>query len=520
MLTAKLKKADQLKTGVIISYAQMAISVVISLIYTPYILKTLGDSEYGLWQTVMSSVSMLSILSLGFNSSYIRYYSIYRHKNDQESIYKLNGLFLLLFSILGLVVLACGLFLTFNLRLVFDKGLTDSEYTIARTLMIIATFNMALAFPKGVFINIVTSHERYILQKSIAAIQTVVDPIANVLVLALGYRSVGIVVVSLLLNVITFVLYALYDIRRLHQKFIFQGFDTSMIKNLFKYTSFILITMIVDIINNKFDKVILARFCGTAEVTLYSLGSYFNSHYTNFSTSISGIFTPRVHKLVLETRDDKARQRQTLTAFFIKVGRVQLLLLALIMSGFLFFGKAFIARWAGAGRDVSYWVAIVMMLPATIPLTQNIGIEIQRAENKHQLRSYIYGGIAILNLVSSIYLAQIWGAFGAALCTGVASLIGNGLIMDIIYDRVINIDMKAYWKNSLRMLAGMIPAFVCGIAMMMLAPLHTYPQILSFILLYVIIYCISVWKLSMNSDEQQMVKNIIKKILPEKHHVN
>ena len=48
MLTAKLKKADQLKTGVIISYAQMAISVVISLIYTPYILKTLGDSEYGL----------------------------------------------------------------------------------------------------------------------------------------------------------------------------------------------------------------------------------------------------------------------------------------------------------------------------------------------------------------------------------------------------------------------------------------------------------------------------------------
>lgn len=127
---------NQRKLGSIISYVQMALGVIVSLIYTPYMIKILGQSEYGLYNTVASTISMMSVLSLGFNSSYIRYYSRYKEEQDTDSIYKLNGLFVLIFSVIGMIALICGLYISGHLEIVFKDGLTASEYTLARKLLI------------------------------------------------------------------------------------------------------------------------------------------------------------------------------------------------------------------------------------------------------------------------------------------------------------------------------------------------------------------------------------------------
>ena len=88
-------QSNQLKLGSLLSYAQMLLSIIIGLVYTPVMLRLLGQSEYGLYNTVASTIAMLSVLSLGFNSSYIRYYSQYKLRNEQDKIAKLNGLFML-----------------------------------------------------------------------------------------------------------------------------------------------------------------------------------------------------------------------------------------------------------------------------------------------------------------------------------------------------------------------------------------------------------------------------------------
>ena len=115
---------NQRKLGSIITYAQMILTMIVSLIYTPYMIQRLGESEYGLYNTVASTISMLAILNLGFASGYIRYYSVYRRRDDNEAISRLNGLFLIIFMVIGLVGLLCGLFLSFHLEYVFETGLT------------------------------------------------------------------------------------------------------------------------------------------------------------------------------------------------------------------------------------------------------------------------------------------------------------------------------------------------------------------------------------------------------------
>ena len=73
-------KINQLKSGVILSYATQAVHIVTNILYTPIILRILGQSDYGLYQLVSSVVSNLSLLSFGFGSSYVRFFARYEAK--------------------------------------------------------------------------------------------------------------------------------------------------------------------------------------------------------------------------------------------------------------------------------------------------------------------------------------------------------------------------------------------------------------------------------------------------------
>ena len=73
---------NQRKAGVILSYTSQLIKILSGVLYTPIMLRLLGQSEYGLYQLVYSVVSYLSLLSLGFGSSYIRFYS--KAKNEEN----------------------------------------------------------------------------------------------------------------------------------------------------------------------------------------------------------------------------------------------------------------------------------------------------------------------------------------------------------------------------------------------------------------------------------------------------
>ena len=219
-----MKNNEQLKIGSLLSYAQMFLGVIISVIYTPVMLKLLGQSEYGLYNTVSSAISILSLLSLGFNSGYIRYYAKYKNENDTESIWKLNGLFLIIFSIIGIIALTCGTFLSFHLDIVFSEGLTAAEYKIAKVLMLLLTFNLAISFPASVFSHIISANEKYVLLKVVSIIKTVVSPLVTLPLLLMGFRSIAMVAVTLALSVTSDSIYMYYVFKKLHYKFVFHHF--------------------------------------------------------------------------------------------------------------------------------------------------------------------------------------------------------------------------------------------------------------------------------------------------------
>lgn len=510
-------KNNQLKTGVLLSYTQMFAKVIIGLLYTPIMIKYLGQSEYGLYNTVSSTISMLALLNLGFNSGYIRYYAKYKVENDNKRINSLNGLFLLIFSVIGVVALCCGLFLSFNLKYVFDSGLSSSQYNTAKILAILFTVNLALSFPMSVFSNIINAHERFAFLKIVGMIRTVLTPLASLPVLLMGFKSIGLVVVTLVLSLVADVFYIYYVLFKLRCRFSFKNIEAKVFKGLFGYTLFIAINLVIDQINWNVDKLVLTRYRGTIETAIYSVGYSLYTYYESFSTSICGVFTPRIHKLVNQNKDDKLQQRKVLTEIFTKVGRIQFALLALIASGLIFFGKQFITVfWAGDEYVNSYAVVLLLALPATIALIQNVGIEIQRAQNKHQFRSIAYLIMAICNLVISIILCKKYGAAGSAFGTAVSLIVANGIIMNIYYHKQCNVDILFFWKNIISMFKGLIIPIIVGVVIDKALDLSTIFGFVIGIIIYVIIYAISFWLFSLNNYEKNLVLSVFERLFKRK----
>jgi len=237
------------------------------------------------------------------------------------------------------------------------------------------------------------------------------------------------------------------------------------------------------------------------------------NYYMIFSNSVSGVFAPRVHRLVQATKDDPEKQKAELTTLFTKVGRIQFCILGLISSGLVFFGKPFIALWAGEGYGEAYYVALLLILPASAPLIQNLGIEIQRAQNNHQFRSIAYIFMAAINLVMTIFLCQRYGAVGAAVGTAISLILANGLVMNVFYHKRCRVDILYFWKNILRLAVGILPALAVGTALMLFVDMTSVWVVGGGILGYCLVYGGGMWLLGLNDYEKNLVAKPLRKLL-------
>ena len=171
-----MSKISQKKAGVILSYASYGVYMLSAFFYTPVMLRLLGQSEYGLYQLVNSVVSYLGLLSFGFSGAYTRFYSRYRKDNDENAIAKLNGLFMIIFSFLSAVCIACGFVMVKNITHIFSDGLTSSEYAKAKILMMLMVLGVATTLVSTVFTCYATVYEKFVFQRTLEILQNLLNP--------------------------------------------------------------------------------------------------------------------------------------------------------------------------------------------------------------------------------------------------------------------------------------------------------------------------------------------------------
>ena len=168
---------NQKKAGVLLSYGQTVLSTILSLVYTPVMLRLLGTSEYGTYTLVNGFISNLALMSFGLGSAYMRYYSRAEVRDGEDGVARINGMFMTIFLVIGLMSLVVGGILVANVDNIFSAKLTRRELDTARKLMTLLVINISVSFPCSVFSSYVTAKERFFFQRMISMLRTVLNPI-------------------------------------------------------------------------------------------------------------------------------------------------------------------------------------------------------------------------------------------------------------------------------------------------------------------------------------------------------
>lgn len=496
------QEKSQLKTGVILGYINMLVGNLIPMFYTPVMLELLGQSEYGLYKLASSAASYLSLATFGIGSAVTRYLIKSRVEEGKEAEERIFGLFNIIFQIIAVITCVAGALIAINLDFFYSQSLTAPELQRMKLLVLILTVNTAIGFSASSYNAVVSSHERYLFLQIVNIITTCVSPILNIIVLYLGYASVGMTISSLILNIFVRIIYIIYVRRILDIRPSYQNIPTNLVKDILSFSFWVFLSTIVSQLYNSTDTMIIGAIpeLATVGVAIYNIGGVFNNMVFSLAQAVSSLFTPSANRLAFS-----GASNTELTDFCIRIGRYQCYIISLACSGFVAFGRQFITWYVGADYMDAYWVAILMIIPSCIPLVQSAALSIIQAQNKHQFRSIIYLIIALINVVGTYILVHSLGIVGAALVTGLSTIAGQGIAMNWYYWKRIKLEIPRFWINIIQII--WIPVLMC-IATILVSHFIDFSNIFIFftgVAVYTVIYFILCWIFAMNSSEKENI---------------
>ncbi len=545
---------NQKKKGALLGYANVIAKNLVNLIYVPLLLHFLGQSDYGVFQMTNSVVFALTLLSAGFYGSYVRFYMRERAKGGTdtgEGIRKLNGIFLLVYVVVAILCLIGGLLMVAYVRQLFRNGLTAGEINLARILLVIMSVNIAVTLFSTPFDSYIIAHEQFVFQQSRQLLTSLAQPFLALVLLWLGTGAIGVACAQLIISTVLLLLNIVFATRRLRMRFTFTNLQWIQFKAIAVFSFWILLNQIFDLVNNNvpnfllgamasamrftftnlqwiqfkaiavfsfwillnqiFDLVnnnvpnfLLGAMASASAVTVFSIALQIRNLFFSMSTTMSGVFVPQINRLVAETDNN-----DQLLHLMTRVGRYQMILFWYLFGGFIVVGQYFVYLWAGAANADAYWLCLIMVLPVMIPLTQNTGIEIQRAKNKHKARSLIYVLTAVLDIVISVLLIPHIGYWATAIGYTISILLGTGLFMNWYYHRSIGLNMLYFWKHQLPTIGVAIASIAICLAGTRLLPIHSTPTFIIWGVAYTLLFGAGAMYLGLTADERVKMLQII-----------
>lgn len=498
--------SNELKMGSILSYVNLFVGFIIPLFYTPILLEKLGESEYGLYSLANSVIGYLTLLNFGMGNAIVRYVTEYKVENKKKQMEEMIGLFFSFYIFMAGVVCVVGFFIAHYTDAFFATGLSEVEISKLKILLVIMTLSTAFSFPVSVFSSIILVYEKYIFRKIIDFLATILLPVFNLIMLYNNRGSIGIAVIGVCFQVVYLIIYTIYCLTVLKVQPRFKNMPYYKIKEISKFSFFIFMSSVIDMLYWATDKILIGSVLGSVAVGIYNIGGTFTSMLQNLSSAISGVFGTRVTTMVL-----LGESKEQLSKLLIRIGRLQYLIVSLFLSGYIVFGRAFLVFWAGESYSDSYYIGLLTMIPLAVPLIQSIAFSIIVAQNRHQFRSIVYAIIAIINVISTYLVLPYFGIIGAAVCTSIAYVVGNGIVMNIYYSKVIKLDIILFWKNILQM--TVVPIVLCFVWILFHEYVFAIVDLKIFlcsVTIFIAVFLITTWKVSMNTYEKELFKNLLK----------
>lgn len=498
------------KLGVLLSYVLMIFEVLSTLLLTPYILRTLGQAEYGVYRLTATITTYLLLLDLGVGNAIVRYIAKYRVAKDRENERKFLGVATIFYGAVALLSAVVGIVLIYLFPVAFSKGLSAEEITLGQHLMAVITVNAAVTLGSAAYTNTLIAYEEFGVSRGASIIQIIIRMTLSFVCLKAGMGSMGLVYVQLLTTILCRGFFILYVNYRIKLKPTFEKLEGSFIKEIVLYSSLIFLQMIATHLNTSVGQILIGAIVVSSAVFLgiYSVGVELAQYFQSIGSAFTSVLMPGLVKLVESGASAKA-----LCDEMVRIGRIIFMVLACILVTFLVCGQDFVILWAKRENLQAWVVASILMSVYTFTLTESVGNQLLWAMNAHKEQSIAKLSIVLINIVFSIFLIRWSPIVGAALGTFTALMIGDIVVMNIIFKKKIGISLRQYYGGLLK---GIVPSLlIAGAVGFAVNSLQGLSWVIFLIkaAIVVLTYAICMMTFGMNHHERNMVLTPIKKML-------
>ncbi len=499
-----MSSKKQITYGALLSYGAIAFNIISGLLYTPWMIKSIGDDQYALYTLALSVINIF-LLDFGIGSAVTKFLSNYYARNEYDKANMFMGIVYKVFFIISAAITVCLTVFYFFIDSLYAK-LTVEELIVFKRLFIIVAVYSVLSFPFTTFNGSLMANERFIELKACNLGQKILSVVLIIVFLLLNLGVYALVLVHAISNAV-FILIKYYFIRRkTKQKAQMKAWDKDTAKSLFGYSVWMTVMTIAHRCIFNIMPTVIAAIVGSAEVTVFSLAATLEGYVFTFADAINGMFMPKISRIL-----NSKNAENNLTALMSKVGRFHVITLGLLFIGFLCVGKDFVDVWMGSKYSLVYVCALLLIFPSILYVPQQVAKTALLAKNIVKEQAFIYIAMAIVNLALSLVLLNLFGVVGAAISVCVSYLIRT-LGMNILYKKKLNIKLSSYFSYAYcKWLIAAVVTTVVGFVVARFIPINGWFGLAIKALIICVVYGIMLIILFINKNNLSYIISKIKR---------
>ncbi|UOE95443.1 oligosaccharide flippase family protein [Alkalihalobacillus sp. LMS39] len=498
------------KRGIISSYGILTADIIVGILFTPFLIRSLGQSEYGVYALMGAFVASIAIIDFGFGNAITRYISQYRAEGKKEKEANFLGICFTFYFLIAIVTLILGFIFLYLFDYFYQNSFSLEEIKIAKSIFIIMILNISMSFFIGAFNSYLQAYEKYPLLNLITLFKLLLRVIILIILLSLGYKAIAVVIVDTILNFIMGVSFLVICVKKLGFRIKFSTFDFTFFKELTGYSSFVFLSNIADMLFWRLGLLLLGVISNTSSIAIYAVGITLISYFQYISGVINGKLFPMITRMVV----NKSTPYE-LTIFISRVARFQLIIVSCVLLGFQLFGKEFITLWVGIEYIDSWSVAQILMISMILQILQYPCVLILRAKKIDAFRTImqllfmlIGGGIGVL-----LYFNH--DIVGMAMGLAIANVLLNWILLNIYYIKVLNFQLIYFLKEISKMIPSISVVTILGFLISFL-PHLSWSLFIGKCVLFVLAFTMIIWKLGLNNSERRLILDQLTLFLPIK----
>jgi len=488
--------------GAIISYVAIFLNIAITFLYTPWMIHTIGVSDYGLYNLVSSFIGYF-ILDFGMSSSIARFIAKYRAEGREDKVENMLGLTTRIYLYIDTVIFLVLFILYFFISGIFT-GLTIEEVERFKRLYCIAAIFSVCSFVFKPFNGAMMAYEYFVESKVLDMVTRVGTVVLVAVALVLGGNVYCLVLINGAIGFSVSVIRYIILVRKSHLRINWKYYDKSELMILFSFSMWIFVMGIAQRFRFSLVQAILGIRSNSTEISFFALGMTMEATVFTISSALNGLFLPKV------TRMSYSGDTTGILDLLIRVGRLQLFIIMLIFSGFCVFGKTFIVLWVGPEFADVYYVILLLIVSNIVSLTQSIANDYVYAENRVKATAIIILTTSTIGVICSVISAPQYGAIGCAASTCLALLL-NLVFVNIFYFNRMKIDVLSFFKNChVKILPVLL--FIMIISMLLIPSVinNNWLSLIFWACVYTIIYLLVSYFFLMNQSEKNMIKGLLR----------